>query len=271
MVTGSRKRRLAIRITVSVLLLAALASLLLFLSFSGENAVSEDVEGADGDMTEASRSDVASTDTGDEHKVNPGSGTLPELDLEGIIAVSGEFDLNSVPNDVDLDLSANAADYAVIIETIKSVDPNFDPEGYLLRTHILNDATEHGSVSVTLYVQDIETSAHYTVIVDGGRIETVSVRHAQHPAPDKLGQIAQLKSDFEASSAGQREIERVKASLWPNSEGTERYEYSEDYYFDFASDRLYLYVSDNRWVGEYEPRRREPRYGSIDVQKVLGR
>jgi hypothetical protein len=270
MVIDSRKRRRAILIIVSVLLIAA-AALLLFLLFSSENTVSEDIVLPSGDMTETSKPNIASTDTGGERKVDSGSGTVPELDLEGIITVSGEFNLNSVPNDIDLDLSVNAADYVVIIETIKSVDPDFDPEGYLLRTHILNDTTEHGSVSVTLYIQDIETSARYTVIVDGGRIETVSVRHAQHPTPDKLDQIAQLKSDFEASSAGQMEIERVAASLWPSAEGTEPYEYSEDYYFDFESDRLYLYVNDKRWVGEYELQRKEPRYGCIDVQAVLGR
>jgi hypothetical protein len=55
--------------------------------------------------------------------------------------------------------------------------------------------------------------------------------------------------------------------MWSANSTATPDEYSEEYYFDFAEDRLYLIITDDRRMDGVIDARQE----KIDVQEVLGR
>ncbi|MDR1183793.1 MAG: hypothetical protein LBK67_03240 [Coriobacteriales bacterium] len=262
-----RKKRFLIAIS-AVALVALFLVALFFLRIAPEGVSSQ---GPANESQTDGQGAFTSTDVEGEHKADPGSGTLPELDLEGIIAVSGEFDYNSVQGEVDLSLSEVADEFAPVIEAIKSVDLEFGiDEGYVVRAHnVIGNVEEQpgGSVRLNIYIDDIKTSAGYTVKFKDGELESVSIRYAYHPDDATRQRILQLKSDFESSAAGKAAIERTKAAMWPAGSTATPDEYSEEYYFDFSEDRLYLIITDDRRIGDVIDARQE----KIDCLEVLGR
>jgi hypothetical protein len=262
-----KKKRLIIAL-VAVALVALSLLALFFLHIAPEGAspqspANESQTDGQGIFTPA--------DVEGERTVDPGSGTMPELDLEGIIAVSGAFDYNSVQGEIDLSLSEVVDEFASVIEAIKSVDSEFSlDEGYVVRArNVIGNAEEQpgGSVRLNMYIDDIKTSAGYTVKFKDGELKSVSVRYAYHPDDATRQRILQLRSDFESSSAGEAAIERTKAAMWPANSTATPDEYSEEYYFDFAEDRLYLTITDDRRQNGVIVDKQE----KIDVQEALGR
>ncbi|MDR3136550.1 MAG: hypothetical protein LBU07_03935 [Coriobacteriales bacterium] len=287
---NKRKKRLIIAIATVTLGTLSLLTVF-FLRIAPDDTLPQHEAPTESELSQglADESQIDSQDTSipadieGEYRYDSGSSTITMsdtpppslLDLPGVYPASGEFSLGGVPEGKEINLSEHADRYIAVIASIKSIDPDFDTEGYRVEEHVThhdeNRVPDHGNVRMTLYIENIKTSSSCHVNIDGSTIQLASIKDLYHPTTTEIEQAKQQKADFEASSTGQKEIERVKASLWPSAEGTELYEYSEDYYFDFASNRLYLYINDIRWVGEYELRRREPRYGCIDVQQVLGR
>jgi hypothetical protein len=198
----------------------------------------------------------------------PGSGTLPELDVSGRIPASGEFDLGSASENVDMALDEHADEFGAVIEAIGGADASFTPEGYAIR--VKDDSSGdsiHGSARVQLYIDGIATSSCYTVVIDDDSIQYVNVMWAYHPSPEEVEQILQLRSDFEGSAAGLAAIERTKAAMWPADSTATPDEYSEEYYFDFTEGRLYLTITDDRRQDGVVVAKQE----RIDCLEVLGR
>ena len=149
--------------------------------------------------------------------------------------------MNSVPYNVDSVLSENTEKYSSVLEALKSVDPAFEPEGYMVRTHATTD-DGHGYVMATLYIEDIKTSSFYSVNIDSGNIRYVDIIGVYHPTATEIEQAKKLKADFESSSARRGAIDNARASLWPAGDGGTETEYSEYYFYAFQTGKLWLYI-----------------------------
>jgi hypothetical protein len=227
-------------------------------------------------------SDVADTDSENppgiegEVKADTSNGTvpLPEgrntpslLDLPGVVPASGDFDVNSVQNDVNIELVEGDDKFSAIVEAIRVGDPTFDPEGYKAFVHLGTSDRTSGNVWVTLYIGDIKTSSSCLVYIKGGTIQFVQAVGIYHPDPAEVEQAVKLRSDFESSAAGRTAIERTKAAMWPAASTATPDEYSEEYYFDFRGGGLYLYITDDRRQDGIIVAKQE----KIDCLEVLGR
>jgi hypothetical protein len=267
----ARKKKLIILVAALVVALVALFLLLFFLHVVPQEAPLQDLAGESMSTDDFENRDPS--DSEDEVVVDSSIGFESEkappsiLDLEGVIPASGAFELHSVQLDTDLILIEVTDEYATVIEALRSVDQDFDPEGYRVRAHDSSGGRGNGSVFVTLYIGDIKTSSIYLVNVDDGNIEYVSIRSVNKPDDATRQRILQLRSDFESSSAGKAAIERTKTAMWPANSTATPDEYSEEYYFDFAEDRLYLIITDDRRQDGVIVDKQE----KIDVQAVLGR
>jgi hypothetical protein len=266
-----RKKKPIILITVLVVALVAVFLLLLFLHTAPQEMSLQDPAGES-----MSTDDFENRDPSDsegeivvDSSIDSKSDNVPPsmLDLEGVIPVSGAFELHSVQLDTDLILIEVADEYATVIEALRSVDQDFDPEGYKVRAHDSSGGRGNGSVFVTLYIGDIKTSSIYLVNVDDGNIEYVSIRSVNQPDEATKQRILQLRSDFETSAAGKEAIERTKAAMWPAGSTATPDEYFEEYYFDFSEDRLYLTITDDRRQDGVIVAKQE----KIDCLDVLGR
>jgi hypothetical protein len=188
---------------------------------------------------EVADSETTSQATSEAGEVPSIGGHAPWLDNpERFVLVSGRFDVRNVPDNVDWVLSENTDTYAPIIEALKTVDLAFDPKGYLVRAHPLGE-DGGGDVTVTLYIEDIKTSAGYRIVIDGGEIRYVDVLPVYHPEPAEVEQALRLKADFEASPAGSSAVERVRASLRQDGVKTD---FSQHYFYHFKSGRMLLYI-----------------------------
>jgi hypothetical protein len=263
---SGKKKLIGIAVIAVVILTVSVTLLLHFLPNASENTlppnpINELVPADDSQNGNLS-------DSEDENTVEPGSGTLPELDISGRMPASGEFDLSSVSENVDMALNDHASEFSAIIAAIESVDAAFNPEGYVIR--VKNDSSGariHGNARVQLYIDDMATSSCYTIVIDDNNIQYVNVMWAYHPSSAEVERIVQLRSDFENSAAGKAAIERTKAAMWPTGSTATPDEYSEEYYFDFNKDRLYLIITDDRRQDGVIVDKRE----KIDVREVLGR
>jgi hypothetical protein len=273
---GSKKKRLIGITAIAVVVLAVMiAALSYFLLGASEGTLSQEPANGPTAADESMQADGPQSgnlsDSEIEGTVEPGSDTMPTLDLEGIIPVSGAFDYNSVQGEADLSLGEVADEFASVIEAIKSVDPEFSlDEGYVVRAHNgIGNVEEQpgGSVRLNIYINNIKTSAGYTVNFKDGELRSVSIRFAYHPDDTTRQRILQLRADFEDSVAGRAAIGRTKAAMWPADSTATPDEYSEEYYFDFQEDRLYLTITDDRRQDGVIDARQE----RIDCLEVLGR
>jgi hypothetical protein len=196
------------------------------------------------------------------------------MDLPGVHPASGEFTLGGIPEGREFDLSENADRFAAIIAAIRSVDSEFDPEGYKVKEHVAhrdeNGIPDSGEVTVTLYIGNIMTSSSSHVHVADGTIQYVNITRLYHPTAAEIEQARQQRADFEASPASREAIERAKVSMWPDDTGTTQLEYSEYYAYVFKTGRLFFYITDNRTVDAMDGIARA-KTEKIDCLEVLGR
>jgi hypothetical protein len=268
---GLRKKMIVALSVVSVVALVVLFSFLLYLLGTSPNSISVD----DGDRlleVDDTRSGPSSDYDIEAAPDDEGDDTAsPLLDLPGIIPATGQFDMGSMPDNVDFDLDDSADEYTPIIAAIQSVDPNFDPKGYMIRAHAghhdSNGVADSVNVTVTFYIEDIETSSSVYMKVKDGDIQYVNMAGMYHPLSTEIEQAIQQKADFENSAAGREAIEHTKAAMWPADSTATPDEYSEEYYFDFNEGRLYLTITDDRRIGDVIDARQE----RIDCLEVLGR
>ena len=108
-------------------------------------------------------------------------------------------------------------------------------------------------------------------MIDDNNIQYVNVMWAYHPGTTEVEWILQLRADFEASPAGKAAIECAKAAMWPADSTATPDKYSEEYYFDFQENKLYLIITDDRRVWDGELSVVDARQEKIDIQEVLGR
>jgi hypothetical protein len=266
---GTNRKRIAVLVAASAVVLLALPVLLLLYSlFSTPGTPKgtgpgtglqlapwisppddlEDREAVDGgEVASETPEDGAAGDAGTAPGI-PEDGEVPSIggyapwleDPERFVLATGKFDVYSVPDNVDFVLGENADTYAPVTEAIKAVDPAFDPEGYLVSTHA-RDQSGGGRVTATLYVEGIKTSAHYSVVIDDGDIRYIDTISVYHPTAAEIRQVAKFRADFEASPAASGAIERAKAALRQAGGGVEP-ECSEYYFYDFNFGKLLLYV-----------------------------
>jgi hypothetical protein len=271
---GKRKTKLAALVAgLVVLLIFAAVIFLFFVPAPGSVAPLEVPPSGLEDRVSPAVEDEAQEDTG-EGAVD--SDTVPSslLDLPGVYPASGEFVLGSVPEGVEFNLSENVDEYAAIIAVIKSVDPDFDSEGYRVEEHVSHHdesgIPDHGDVRVTLYIEDIKTSSSSYVNIDGSAIQFVNITRLYHPTAAEIEQARRQKADFEASPASSEAIEKAKASMWPDGTGTTQLEYSEYYFYSFKTGRLFLYIVDNRKIDAMDGIVKA-KTEKIDCLEVLGR
>jgi len=234
-----RKKRLVILIEILAVALVALGlALLFFLRVAPEGTSPQppaNVSVPLDDWESESPDDVEG-----EVLVDPGSGSMPTLDLEGIMPASGEFNLQSVPNGIDFVLSEKADEFAAIIEAIKSVDPAFNQTGYKVNARATTTGGSNGDVAATLYIGDIKTSSCYTVAIDNGAVKYVFTMWAHHPNVVAMEQLVKLREDFDASPKKSESIKGVVPSSF--NLGLPQAKYSEEYFYSFEDDKLYLAV-----------------------------
>jgi hypothetical protein len=263
---SGKKKFIGITVIAVVVLAVLLAVLLRFLPSISESTLSQKPDSESVQTVNPQSGNLF--DSEDEDITESATDAMPTLDTSGRMPATGEFVLSSVPADVDIVLDDSANDFRAIIEAIKSVDAAFSPEGYVVL--VKDDSSSngvHGNVRVQLYIDSIATSSCYTVVIDDNQIQYVNVMWAYHPSSVEMEQILQTKTDFENSAAGRATIEQAKSAIWPAGSTATQDKYSEEFYFDFQEDRLYLIITDDRRLNGVVDARQE----RIDVQKVLGR
>jgi hypothetical protein len=268
----TRGKRTVMLIAILAVMLVGAMSVLLYCSVAAPKSTETLVDVMEDESQSAIEGDVSPNPQNSDASQSEGEATPSLLDLPGVTPASGEFDMGNILDNVDFDLTKDTGEFDSIIAAIQSVDPSFDPKGYMVSAHADhrddNGIADNVKVTVTLYIGDIKTNSTGYVHVEDGSIQYVNIMGIYYPDAAELEHAEELRASFEASPASKEAIERTRSQMWPDATGTTQVSYSEYYLYNFRTGKLLLYINDNRSVDNLDGVV-VAKSEKIDVQEVL--